>query len=98
VLSQVEGRQMGWWRRVEETLWTGKVIKDYGVILQDRQGIVNRKMSVILAEGNGGRGRRLYIRTSAHAWLSASVSFLDFDRDAALKLRTALDDALTFLS
>jgi hypothetical protein len=87
---------MGWWRRVEETLWTGKTVKDYGPILEDQQGIVHRKVSLILAEGK--HGRRLYIRTSANAWISASVSFLDLDRQAALKLRSALDDALSQMS
>jgi len=84
---------MGLWKRIEEKLWTGKVIKDYGPIMEDRQGIARRKVSVILAEGK--KGRRLFIRTSAHAWVSASVQFLDLDREAALKLRVALDDALT---
>ena len=87
---------MGWWRRVEETLWTGKVVKDYGPILEDQQGISHRRVSVLLADGK--QGRRLFIRTSANAWIAASVSFLDLDRDAALKLRSALDDALTQMS
>jgi len=84
---------MGLWRRIEEKIWTGKVLKEYGPIVEDQQGIARRKVTVLLAEGK--RGRRLYIRTSAHAWVSASVQFLDFDRDAALKLKVALDDALT---
>ena len=84
---------MGLWRRIEEKIWTGKVLKEYGPIVEDQQGIARRKVTVLLAEGK--RGRRLYIRTSAHAWVPASVQFLDFDRDAALKLKVALDDALT---
>ena len=87
---------MGFWKRIEETLWTGNVVKDYGLIMEDQQGIARRKVSVILADGK--KGRRLFIRTSAHAWVSASVQFLDFDREAALKLRVALDDALTQMS
>jgi hypothetical protein len=87
---------MGWWRRVEEALWTGKVVKDYGPILEDQQGIARRRVSLILADSK--RGRRLFIRTSAHAWVSASVSFLDLDREAALKLRSVLDDALAQMS
>jgi hypothetical protein len=87
---------MGIWKRIEETLWTGRTVKDYGSIMEDQQGIARRKVSVILADGK--KGRRLFIRTSAHAWVSASVQFLDLDREAALKLRTALDDALTQMS
>jgi len=82
---------MGLWSRIERTVWTGDVVKDYGVISDGLINGVRRKVSVVLA----GKGdRRVFIRVSYQRWFAASVRFIELDRDSADKLHTALGDAL----
>jgi hypothetical protein len=83
---------MGLWRRIEEKLWTGPVVKDYGAISEGRYGIGSRRVSVLRTRR--GDAEKIVIRTSYKAFLSASVQFLDLDLEAAARLRAALDDAL----
>ena len=62
------GATMGLWSRIERTVWTGDVVKDYGVISDGLINGVRRKVSVVLA----GKGdRRVFIRVSDRT-LSAS--------------------------
>lgn len=83
---------MSVWRRIEEVLWTGPVEKDYGAISETGWGPAGRKISVLLTRRKGQR--QFVIRMSYRAVLAASVSYLELDREAALKLKVALDDAL----
>jgi len=83
---------MGLWRKIEERLWTGPVVKDYGVVSESRWGPGTRRISALLSLKSGER--RFFIRTLHLAVLSANVSFLELDRESALKLKLALDDAL----
>ena len=83
---------MGLWGRIERTFWTGEVVKDYGVISDVRLShAVRRRISVILA---GKAGSRVVIRVVYRRWFSATVQFVELDRDAVSKLRDTLDDAL----
>jgi hypothetical protein len=85
---------VGIWRRVEKKLWTGEVVKDYGIISDGKYQGSTRRVSVLLA----GKGTRLvFIRVSYRAWFGGSVSFLEFDRDAASKLQAALADAVRLM-
>jgi hypothetical protein len=82
---------MGLWSRVQRTLWTGEVVKDYGVISDGSIGRQHRTVSVVLAEK---QGRRLFIRVAYRAWGAASVQFIELDRDIVMKLDAVLHDAL----
>lgn len=86
---------MNFWARIEQALWTGRVTKDYGPVLEDHRGIVRHKMTALLAN-RGGRDR-FVIKDSYVALLGFSVQYLDLDRESALKLKTALDDAVALM-
>jgi len=85
---------MGLWNWIERRLWTGDVVKDYGPISDSRYGGLRRKISVMLAKG----GTRVILRVSYRRLVTASIQFVELDRDAASKLRDALDDALLTMS
>jgi hypothetical protein len=87
---------MGLWKRIEERFFTGPVLRDYGPITEGRYGAARRKVSAMLTSRNSEP--RFVIRTSYKAFLSASVQFLELDREAALKLKAALEDALGRMS
>jgi len=84
---------MGLWKRIEQTLWTGKVLREYGPLSEGRIGPARRTVSALLAQRDGRD--RFVVKASYIAFLSASVQYLDLDRGSALKLKAALDDALT---
>jgi hypothetical protein len=84
---------MSFWKRVEQALWTGTVLRDYGPLSQGRYGRTKRTVSALLTQRENRD--RFVIKTSYRAFLAASVQYLDFDRESAVKLKTALDDALT---
>jgi hypothetical protein len=86
------GKAMSFWRKLEERFWTGPVLKDYP-IAEGRYGVGSRRVSVVLA-GKDGRSQ-LFIRVGYKAFLSASVSFIDLDRESVLRLKAAVDDALS---
>ena len=83
---------MGLWKRIEEKIWTGKVLRDYGPLDEGLYGGAKRKVSAMLTERSDGH--RFMIRSSYTFFLSASVSFVELDREAATKLKVALDAAL----
>jgi hypothetical protein len=76
---------MGLWSRIEQKLWTGPVVRDYGPISEGRLGIPTRRVSILLTEKGGTP--RLFIR---QPWRAP----LGLDREAAEKLLEALEDAL----
>jgi hypothetical protein len=80
------------WRRLEERFWTGPILRDYGTLADGRWGGGTRKVSALLAGKNGET--RFFVRIAHKAFLSASLGFVELDRDAALKLKAALDDAV----
>lgn len=81
------------WKRIEQALWTGPVTKDYGVVSEGRYGAAKRIVSVVLAHRD--HKDRFVIKASYRAFLAASVQYLDLDREGALRLKAALDDALS---
>jgi hypothetical protein len=83
------------WRRIQERLWTGPTLQDFGIVAEGRYGAAHRTVTALLAHRDGHD--RFVIKGSYRAFLSASDSFLDFDRDAATKLRAALDEALAVM-
>jgi hypothetical protein len=87
---------MAIWKRIEEALWTGKHVKDYGPVSEGLDGLSKRTVSALLTRRSSGDRFVLRVNHKAAglAFLAAGVDYIDFDRDGALKLKIALDDAL----
>jgi len=83
---------MGIFKKVEEALWTGKIIKDYGIIDEHQMGISKFKHSVLLTEKKNQK--KIIIKESVTALLAANVRYFEFDRMATQKLKDTLEDAL----
>ena len=83
---------MSLWKRVEQALWTGNILRDYGPLSEGSYGASKRTVSAMLAHKNGRD--RLVIKASYKAFLAASVQYVDLDRESVLKLKAAVDDAL----
>ncbi len=83
---------MGFFKKIEETLWTGKIIKDYGVIDEKQMGIVKPKHRVMLTEKNGEKN--IIIKESIVAGISAYVKYFRLDKPSAQNLKDAVEDAL----
>jgi hypothetical protein len=83
---------MSIWKRIEQAVWTGTVIKDYGPLAQGEYGRATRTVSALLTRRDSGD--RFIVRASYKAFLAASVHYIELDREASLKLKAALDDAL----
>ena len=83
---------MGLWKRLEQAVWTGQVLQDYGSLSEGRKGPV--KVTVSALRTRKADQDRFIIRSSYVSFFAASVQYMEFDRDAALKLKAALDDAV----
>jgi hypothetical protein len=84
-------RGVGVWSRVQRTLWTGAIVKDYGAIGDRQFGRARRTLSVVLSEKNGGR---LIIKESYRGVVAFSLNFVELDADEAVRLAEAIQDAL----
>ncbi len=82
---------MGLWGRLQRTLWTGEVLKDYGVMGDRRIGSGHRTLSVVLSDKHGGR---VFLKESWRATLGFSVHFIELDAEEAARLEEALRDAM----
>ena len=82
---------MGLWSRIERALWTGEVVKDYGVIRERSVRGPRRKLSAVLAERDGVR--RVFLKESWRGLLAASVRYVELDRDEVERLAEILADA-----
>jgi len=80
------------WKRVEQALWTGNTLREYGPLSEGRYGATKRTVSALLAHRDGRD--RLVIKASYKAFFAASVQYVDLDRDGVVKLKAAVDDAL----
>jgi hypothetical protein len=83
---------VGIWKRIEQAFWTGQVLKEYGPVSEGRYGAAKRTVSALLAHRE--EQDRFVIKASYKAFFSASVQYVDLDRESAVKLKAALDDAL----
>ena len=83
---------MGLWKRIEQAVWTGQVLRDYGSLSEGRRGPV--KVTVSALRTWKSNQDRFIIKSSYVSFFAASVHYMEFDRDAALKLKAALDDAV----
>lgn len=86
---------MGIWNRIQRTLWTGEVIKDYGPISDRSVRGAHRTLSVVLSEKNG---RRVFLKESYRGFGAASVRFIELDQDEVTRLDTIFHDALGHMS
>jgi hypothetical protein len=83
---------MGLWNAIQQKVWTGKVLKDYGAISDDRHVLgVSRTLSVVLTEK---KGRRLFLRESWRGFAGFRIIFIELDREAATRLGAIIEDAL----
>jgi hypothetical protein len=80
---------VGLFGRVQR-LWTGKVLRDYGVIGDRSIRGVRRTIAVLLTERGG---TRLVIRET-YTGLGFRVNFIELDRDEVVKLNEVIQEAL----
>jgi len=86
---------MGFLKKLEEKMFTGKVIKDYGVVGEFKKSGGTFQHSVLLTEMKGEA--RVVIKEKNSTFTSARVSYFEFDRDDAQRLKDALEDALMMM-
>lgn len=86
---------MSFFKKAEELLFTGKVIKDYGVVGEHKKSGGTYQHIVMLTEKKGQP--RLIIKEKIGAFMSARVSYFEFDRDSTLRLKEALEEALQLM-
>ena len=86
---------MSFLKKAEELLFTGKVIKDYGVVGEHKKSGATHQHSVLLTERKGQT--IVIIKEKIASLMSARVSYFDFDRESVLKLKEALEDALQLM-
>ena len=86
---------MGFLKKAEELLFTGKVIKDYGIVGEFKKSGGTYQHTVLLTEKKGQTG--VIIKEKIAAMMSARVSYFEFDRESVLRLKEALEDALQMM-
>jgi hypothetical protein len=82
---------LGFWKAVQQRLWTGPVIKDYGEVSNRSVRGAHRTLSAVLSDKGG---RRVYLRESWRGFGAFRINFIELDRDEATRLRDILGDAL----
>ena len=85
---------MNIFQRLERALWLGEVVRDYGIISEQKVGGAFTKISVLLCQRNGER--KIVLKTSAFAFLAASVKYEYLPVSVIPKLRGILDDIEAF--
>ncbi|MEA2675704.1 MAG: hypothetical protein QOI92_2896 [Chloroflexota bacterium] len=86
---------MGLWNRIQRTLWTGEVVKDYGQVSDRSVSGSHRTLTVVLSEKHG---RRVFLKESYRRLGAFSVSFIELDQDEVTRLDTIFHDALGQMS
>lgn len=81
-------------KAVQQSCWTGAVIKDYGNVSNRSVRGAHRTLSAVLSEKDG---RRVYLRESWRSFVAFRINFIELDRDEASRLRDILSDALAEL-
>jgi hypothetical protein len=82
---------MGLWNRIQRTLWTGEVVKDYGQVSDRSVRGAHRTLTVVLSEKNG---RRVFLKESYRGFGAFRVNFIELDHDEVTRLDTIFRDAL----
>jgi|SRR6266508_5959836 len=74
-----------------DRIFVGEVIQDFGVISSESLGIGRMRKSALLTKKNGKF--RFVIKTSAIAFLAASVNYTEFDLEDAYKIRQWIEQS-----
>jgi hypothetical protein len=74
-----------------DRMFVGEVIQDFGIIKDETLGIGRIRKSALLAKKNGKF--RFVVKTSAIAFLGASVNYTEFDMEDAYKIRQLIDQS-----
>jgi len=74
-----------------DRIFVGEVIQDFGIIEDQSLGIGRMRKSALLAKKKGKI--RFVIKTSAVAFLAASVNYTEFDLENAYKIRQSIDQS-----
>jgi len=74
-----------------DRLFVGEVIQDFGIIEEESLGIGEMRKSALLTKKKGKI--RFVIKTSAVAFLAASVNYTEFDLENAYKIRQSIDQS-----
>jgi hypothetical protein len=74
-----------------DRIFVGEVIQDFGIIEDESLGIGRMRKSALLAKKKGKI--RFVIKTSAVAFLAASVNYTEFDLENAFKIRQSIDQS-----
>ena len=86
---------MGLFKKIEQTLFTGKIIKDYSIISERQLPLGKIRQQVLLVERQ--HEKRIVIKESTGLFAGSSVRYFEFDRAGVHKLRSALEDAAGYL-
>jgi Flp pilus assembly protein TadB len=82
-----EGNHMN----ILDRIFVGEVIQDFGIIKDETLGVGRMRKSALLAKKNGKF--RFVIKTSAFAFLAASVNYTEFDLEDAYKIRQWIEQS-----
>jgi hypothetical protein len=82
---------MGFWSAIQQKLWTGRVVKDYGTISDRSVRSAHRSLSVVFSERDG---HRLFLREYWRRFGAFRINFIELDRDEAARLGGVIQDAI----
>lgn len=82
---------MGLWNAIQQKLWTGRVLRDYGTISDRAVRSVHRSLSVVFSERDG---HRLFLKESWRRFGAFRINFIELDRDEAAELGAIIQDAI----
>ena len=83
---------MGIFKKIEESLFTGKIIKDYGIIDKRKEGIVEYKHNMFLTQKKNKK--KIIIRETVKSPFGFNVRYIELEREGVQKLKDALENAL----
>ena len=83
---------MGFFKKAEERIFLGEVIRDYGVVSEFRKGGANFKVKLLLCEKDGEK--QIVFHQSASAVLGASVTYQYVKQEDMAYLKQSIDEAV----
>ena len=85
---------MNFWKKLKERLFTGKVLKDYGVFCKHKSfPWWTTEYRALLTEKK--EGRRVVIEQKSGMRREMNVSYHEFDLEAARRLKRIIEDILS---
>jgi hypothetical protein len=82
---------MDFWSWVQQKIWTGRVVKDYGTIGDRSVRHAHRSLSVVFSDRDG---HRLFLRESWRGYGAFRINWVELDRDEATRLGGIIEDAI----